>query len=151
MSADAAALERLSRAVAFTSLALTHLAETLHAPDGATAAHRGVLQSVAERGPSTVPQLARMRPVTRQYMQRTVDELVDRGWLAAEPNPDHRRSPLYALTAEGGSLLRRIAGRERREIERIGAELDTREVAAAADLLERVYALLIEPLSGESP
>lgn len=152
MSAGPEALERLTRAVAYTSLALTDLAERLHAPDGATAAHRGVLQSVALHGPCTVPQLARMRPVSRQYMQRTVDELIDRGWLAANLNPDHRRSPKLSLTDGGRALLTRIAAREREWLDWIGAELGTAEVVAAAELLERVHALLLTLSSpGEEP
>jgi DNA-binding MarR family transcriptional regulator len=150
--AGPAALDRLARAVAYTSLALTDLAERLHAADGATAAHRGVLQSVARHGPSTVPQLARMRPVSRQYMQRTVDELLDRGWLAAGPNPDHRRSPKLSLTDGGRALLTRIAEREREWLGRMGGELGDAEVVAAADLLERIHALLLtHPPPGESP
>lgn len=148
MSIDPTGVERLTRAVAYASLALTHMAEMIHAPDGATAAHRGVLQSVAHHGPIPVPRLARMRPVSRQYMQRTVDDLVARGWLVARPNPDHQRSPLYALTDEGHALLQRIDERERVAFERIGAQLDADEVGTAADLLERVHAMLLSELEG---
>jgi DNA-binding MarR family transcriptional regulator len=61
--------------------------------------------------PLTVSQAARRLGTTRQAVQRSADDLVERGLATAEPNPDHRTSPYIRLTAEGQALLGRISAR----------------------------------------
>ena len=61
----------------------------------------GFLRSLALLGPLTVPQIARMRPTSRQRMQRLADELADDGLVRFVDNPRHRRSKLVELTARG--------------------------------------------------
>lgn len=61
----------------------------------------GFLRSLAVLGPLTVPQIARMRPTSRQRMQRLADELADEGLVRFVDNPKHRRSKLVQLTARG--------------------------------------------------
>lgn len=63
----------------------------------------GLLNSIARRGPQTVPALARERPVSRQYMQQVVNEAVADGWVRLAPNPRHKRSSLVELTEAGRS------------------------------------------------
>ena len=43
-------------------------------------------------GPLTVPQIAQMRPTSRQRMQRLADELAAEGLVEFIDNPGHRRS-----------------------------------------------------------
>ena len=61
----------------------------------------GFLRSLAVIGPLTVPQIARMRPTSRQRMQRLADELAAEGLVRFVDNPKHRRSKLVQLTARG--------------------------------------------------
>jgi DNA-binding MarR family transcriptional regulator len=61
----------------------------------------GFLRSLALLGPLTVPQIARMRPTSRQRMQRLADELAAEGLVEFIENPNHRRSKLVRLTASG--------------------------------------------------
>ena len=61
----------------------------------------GFLRSLAVLGPLTVPQIARMRPTSRQRMQRLADELAAEGLVRFVDNPKHRRSKLVQLTARG--------------------------------------------------
>jgi DNA-binding MarR family transcriptional regulator len=61
----------------------------------------GFLRSLALLGPLTVPQIARMRPTSRQRMQRLADELAAEGLVRFVENPKHRRSKLVKLTARG--------------------------------------------------
>ena len=65
----------------------------------------GVLRSLDAYGPTTVPDLARLRPVSRQRIQKLVDLLRARGFVETRPNPRHRRSPLIALTDAGRAHL----------------------------------------------
>lgn len=61
----------------------------------------GFLRSLAVLGPLTVPQIAQMRPTSRQRMQRLADELAAEGLVKFIDNPKHRRSKLVQLTRKG--------------------------------------------------
>src|SRR5262245_53527310 len=61
----------------------------------------GFIRSLALRGPLTVPQIAQMRPTSRQRMQRLADELAAEGLVEFINNPKHRRSKLVQLTPKG--------------------------------------------------
>src|SRR6266511_1883556 len=54
----------------------------------------GFMRSLALLGPLTVPQIAQMRPTSRQRMQRLADELGAEGLVEFIDNPKHRRSKL---------------------------------------------------------
>ncbi len=61
----------------------------------------GFMRSLALLGPLTVPQIAQMRPTSRQRMQRLADELAAEGLVEFVDNPKHRRSKLVRLTRKG--------------------------------------------------
>ena len=67
----------------------------------------GFTRSLALRGPLTVPQIAQMRPTSRQRMQRLVDELAAEGLVQFIDNPKHRRSKLCAADAQRRCALPR--------------------------------------------
>jgi DNA-binding MarR family transcriptional regulator len=71
----------------------------------------GFLRSVALLGPLTVPQIAQMRPTSRQRMQRLADELAAEGLVKFIDNPKHRRSKLVQLTPKGGARYRELNDR----------------------------------------
>ena len=71
----------------------------------------GFMRSLALLGPLTVPQIAQMRPTSRQRMQRLADELADEGLVEFIDNPKHRRSKLVQLTPQGLLPLQRIERR----------------------------------------
>lgn len=61
----------------------------------------GFMRSLALLGALTVPQIAEMRPTSRQRMQRLADELAAEGLVEFIDNPKHRRSKLVQLTRKG--------------------------------------------------
>jgi DNA-binding MarR family transcriptional regulator len=61
----------------------------------------GFMRSLALLGPLTVPQVAQMRPTSRQRMQRLADELAAEGLVEFIDNPKHLRSKLVQLTRKG--------------------------------------------------
>ena len=71
----------------------------------------GFLRSLALLGPLTVPQIARMRPTSRQRMQRLADELAADDLVEFIENPRHRRSKLVRLTRKGEATYRRMNSR----------------------------------------
>jgi hypothetical protein len=48
----------------------------------------GFMRSLALLGPLTVPQIPRMRPTSRQRMQRLADELAGGDWSDSSTTPD---------------------------------------------------------------
>lgn len=71
----------------------------------------GFMRSLALLGPLTVPQIAQMRPVSRQRMQRLADELAAEGLVEFIDNPKHRRSKLVRLTRKGDAHYRELDAR----------------------------------------
>src|SRR5919106_1767040 len=71
----------------------------------------GFMRSLALLGPLTVPQIAQMRPTSRQRMQRLADELAAEGLLKVVRNPNHRRSKLVQLTRKGEARYRDLNAR----------------------------------------
>jgi len=71
----------------------------------------GFMRSLALLGPLTVPQIAQMRPTSRQRMQRLADELAAEGLVKFIENPKHRRSKLAQLTPKGGARYRELNAR----------------------------------------
>jgi DNA-binding MarR family transcriptional regulator len=61
--------------------------------------------SVASEEELTVPQAARRLGISRQALQRTVNELRDDGLMQLVDNPDHRTSPRIAVTGDGRMAL----------------------------------------------
>ena len=71
----------------------------------------GFMRSLALLGPLTVPQIAQMRPTSRQRMQRLADELAAEGLVEFVDNPKHRRSKLVQLTSRGVARYRELNAR----------------------------------------
>lgn len=94
--------------------------------DDLTAAQRALLADLARHGPTTLPQLARARSVTRQQVRVVVEALTRRRLVRRLSNPAHRRSYLVGVTTDGSRKAREIEQWESRrlgQIERVlGAE-----------------------------
>jgi DNA-binding MarR family transcriptional regulator len=71
----------------------------------------GFMRSLALLGALTVPQIAQMRPTSRQRMQRLADELAADGLVKFIDNPKHRRSKLVQLTRKGDACYREMNAR----------------------------------------
>ena len=71
----------------------------------------GFMRSLALLGPLTVPQIAEMRPTSRQRMQRLANELAAEGLVEFVDNPKHRRSKLVRLTRKGEAHYRELDAR----------------------------------------
>ena len=118
---------------------LNAVLDLLHDEKEGVASRRGVLRNLAANGPMTVPQIAALRPVSRQFVQRVVNMLEADGLVVRRPNPAHRRSPLVALTDAGGAMLERYALREAPLLEAARRAVSSDEdVATAVNVLRDV-------------
>ncbi|WP_430424417.1 MarR family winged helix-turn-helix transcriptional regulator [Phenylobacterium sp.] len=87
---------------------LSRDAEALHGELGLNAGGRSILMTVARLGPQTISDLARLRDVSRQFMQRAIQVLLAAGYLAEVPNPRRRGSSLLSLTLAGEAAIERM-------------------------------------------
>lgn len=127
---------------------LARAADRLHADAGVTAAQRGVLELLADRGPATVSTMARRKQVTRQHIQGLVNRLLDGGLVETSENPAHRRSPLIGLTAEGRRAFTAVRKREGKLLRSLARELSEHDFGAVAHTLRTLGTCLDERSEG---
>lgn len=108
----------------------------------------GLLRSLKDHGPQTVPALARMRPVSRQHIQTLADAMAADGLVAFRPNPAHRRSPLVAMTPKGEQVYEALARKLAAVSDDLARDMDARKIAGAADTLARLVTKLDALLGG---
>jgi DNA-binding MarR family transcriptional regulator len=98
----------------------------------------GFMRSLALIGPLTVPQIAQMRPTSRQRMQRLADELAAEGLVEFFDNPRHRRSKLVRLTSRGDARYRELSARLLAIASTMGAELSETDIRKAVAIVRRL-------------
>jgi DNA-binding MarR family transcriptional regulator len=98
----------------------------------------GFMRSLALIGPLTVPQIAAMRPTSRQRMQRLADELAAEGLVEFFDNPRHRRSKLVRLTAKGDARYRELNDRLVAIASTMGADLSEVDVRSSTETVRRL-------------
>ncbi|WP_229068986.1 MarR family winged helix-turn-helix transcriptional regulator [Actinoplanes sp. DH11] len=104
-------------------------------PTGVTIGMRAVLEVLTEHGPATVPAIGDRLDLTRQGVQRHVNDLLALGHVRTRENPAHRRSVLVEPTPAGAALLGRIRADELRHLGSMAAECGPAEIAAALTVL----------------
>jgi DNA-binding MarR family transcriptional regulator len=98
----------------------------------------GFMRSLALIGPLTVPAIARMRPTSRQRMQRLADELAAEGLVEFIDNPKHRRSKLVRLTRKGEARYRALSARLLAIASTMGGGLSEADIHKAAGIVRRL-------------
>jgi DNA-binding MarR family transcriptional regulator len=96
---------------------------------------RALLELVLDRGPMTVPQIARDFGITRQSVQVLVDNGASRGLVDFEDNPQHRRSRFVTATEKGRRTFTEVHRRELENLDRVTADLDADDLARCARVL----------------
>jgi DNA-binding MarR family transcriptional regulator len=106
---------------------------------GLTSARWQVIGAIAIAGePQTVPAIARTMGLTRQAVQRLINELVADDLLVAQPNPSHRRAHLFALTGGGVAAFADASTRQAPWAEAVADGLSIQEINATGALLRRL-------------
>jgi DNA-binding MarR family transcriptional regulator len=98
----------------------------------------GFMRSLALLGPLTVPQIAQMRPTSRQRMQRLADELAAEGLVEFVDNPRHLRSKLVRLTAKGSARYREMSARFLAIGSTMGAGLSAADIRKTIEVVRRL-------------
>lgn len=105
---------------------------------------RAVLDQLRREGDRTVPQMARAQDLSRQFVQRMVDDAREAGFVELVDNPAHRRSHLVRPTARGREAIDAVAEREHRLMGQVGGDLTGAELDATLRVLDHMLAGLEE-------
>ena len=98
----------------------------------------GFMRSLALLGPLTVPQIAQMRPTSRQRMQRLADELAADGLVKFIDNPKHRRSKLVQLTRKGDARYRQLHTRFMAIAATMGTTLSEADIRNSTEVVRQL-------------
>jgi DNA-binding MarR family transcriptional regulator len=98
----------------------------------------GFMRSITLLGPLTVPQIAQMRPTSRQRMQRLADELAAEGLVEFIDNPKHQRSKLVRLTPKGDRHYRALNTRFLAIASSLGVGLNEQDIRRTVEILRRL-------------
>src|SRR5215831_17228419 len=98
----------------------------------------GFMRSLALLGPLTVPQIAQMRPTSRQRMQRLANELAAVGLVEFIDNPKHRRSKLVRLTSRGDARYRELNARFLTIASKMGVGLREADIRQTIEIVQRL-------------
>ncbi len=124
---------------------LGHGVAALHRDSDVSVGMRAVLESVIDGGPQTVPQMARVRPVTRQHIQGLVNGLLTGGYVEYVDNPAHKRSQLVGPTERGLKVFQEMRARENQAFKRVPLEATPEELEAATRVLKSLIGTFESP------
>jgi DNA-binding MarR family transcriptional regulator len=103
---------------------------------GLTSARWQVLGAIAlALVPLPVAHIARNMGLSRQAVQRVVDDMRTSGLVRLEPNPHHRRAMLVAMTEDGEAAYGQASTRQKRWADDLAAGLEPEVIETAVQLL----------------
>lgn len=112
---------------------------TLVADVGLTSARWQVLGAISlSPVPVPVAHIARNMGLTRQAVQRSVDEMRADGLVRLDANPHHRRAMLVTMTEQGEAAYRAASERQGRWAEGAAVDLSFESIEAASELLREI-------------
>lgn len=125
--------------------ALLSAGDALTAPFGLSSARWQVMGAVVLAGqPLTVPQIARNMGLSRQSVQRLIDELQKQEMVTLAPNPHHKRARLVRLSPAGEAAYGAVMLQWNALAARLAAGMDETQVKAATQALETLCIRLDE-------
>jgi DNA-binding MarR family transcriptional regulator len=102
---------------------------------------RAVLDLLRENGPMTVPQMGRAQALSRQFVQRMVNDAAAGQLVEIIPNPAHQRSSLIRLTDRGRAAITAVIAREHALLREVDGDLTDADVTACVRVLTRMLEL----------
>ncbi|MEN5075229.1 MarR family transcriptional regulator [Isoptericola cucumis] len=96
---------------------------------------RAVLEQLHREGDLTVPAIAAAQELSRQFVQRMVNDARAAELVELVDNPRHRRSSLVRLTADGRAAIAAVVDREHRLLRQVAGGLTAAEVDATLRVL----------------
>ncbi|MGI9424539.1 MAG: MarR family winged helix-turn-helix transcriptional regulator, partial [Hyphomicrobiaceae bacterium] len=115
--------------------------DRLTAPLGLTSARWQILGAIEGEGrPITVAQIGRRMGLSRQSVQRVVNDLERDGFVSFEDNPDHKRAKFVVLTEMCIEKLHKLDGIQARWVNELADGLSDTALRRAAKLMTDIRA-----------
>ena len=113
---------------------------------------RAVLDLLRVREALTVPRIAEILGLSRQFVQRCVNDAEVGGWVTLQSNPAHQRSPLVAITDLGRALVGEIRAGEAQSLGPVAAAMSHDDVAACVRILTQLLEVVrAQPAPATAP
>ncbi len=130
------ALHDLFREVFKLHTALSEIMDRVHEQAGLSTSQHKIMRALSNLGAGTVPDIAAVLGVSRQFVQKVCNDLLSCEFLEFTDNPRHKRSKLAALTELGRSAFRQARQKENEIIEKALPNIDPEKVTETRELLE---------------
>ncbi len=125
--------------------ALIEAGNRITEPLGLTSARWQVLGAIEIAGQDlTVSQIARRMGLSRQAVQRIVNDLVLLEMLKTNPNIDHKRSPIISLSKKGKKVMAEIDKLQGAWVNQLGDNLSERQINQTLKLVQKLRKRLEE-------
>ena len=108
------------------------------ATSGLTTARWQVLGAISQGEPPTAPQIGQRMGISRQAVQKQLNLLLAEALVVTQDNAAHKRSPRYALTAQGRALLDDVSTRWHRQAEEWASAYPPETLATTLAALEKL-------------
>jgi DNA-binding MarR family transcriptional regulator len=118
---------------------------SLEASAGLPVGVRVVLDLLRVRSALTVPRIAEILGLSRQFVQRCVNEAAEDGWVTLRTNPAHQRSSLVVLTERGRERVAAVRAAEAQALVPVAEALSADDVAACVRVLTHLLDLVRIP------
>ena len=132
------ALHDLFREVFKLQAALSGIMDRVHEQAGLSTSQIKIMRVLSRIGPATVPDIAAVLGVSRQFVQTVCNNLLSCEFTEVAVNPRHKRSKLLALTKRGRNAFRQARKNEDKIIGQALPEIDPVRVREACELLESI-------------
>lgn len=124
---------------------LSRFGDHFTAPDGLSGSRWQILGALYHsEQPLTSPQLAEKTGMTRQGMQKQLNQLFEQGLLQLLENPHHKRSSQFALSEQGVQLYETITQRWIATATPWAEQFSQAELDTALSVLARFAQLLLK-------
>ncbi|MFI7445367.1 MarR family winged helix-turn-helix transcriptional regulator [Nonomuraea indica] len=110
--------------------------------EGLSVGVRAVLTMLREHGPMTVPQMGRAQALSRQFVQRMINDAAALHLVESVANPAHKRSSLIRLTEKGRTAITAVLDRERAVLRHAGDDLTVADITACIRVLSHLLRFL---------
>jgi DNA-binding MarR family transcriptional regulator len=113
--------------------------ERLTKPFGLTAARWQVLSTVARADrPETVANIGRLMGLTRQAVQRVVNDMMQAGLLESTINPHHKRAVLVCTTPRGREIFDELSAQQVVWANALAEGLSEQDIERATAIIGRI-------------
>ncbi|HEV2659072.1 MAG TPA: hypothetical protein VGU68_00610 [Ktedonobacteraceae bacterium] len=112
--------------------------EQVHGQGELSMGRRNLLLALLHSSAQTVPQMARSKSVSRQYIQKLVNQLGDEGLVEFVDNAAHKRSHLVQLTQKGKEYITAMLQREVKIIAQMVIDIPAERLQETAQMLRTI-------------